>query len=115
VRAGGPSSHSCRTSSRFIDDRCSLISLVAADRLCQSRLLHLPFNVRDDFPRDLQPIFAVLLPLPLPKVNTDSAENLLSGAHNIVPTEGDHQAFAGPGPESGPIFVATNTSSNVAV
>jgi hypothetical protein len=49
------------------------------------------------------------------KINTDGAQNLFSVAHNVIPTEGDHQAFAGPGPESGPIFVTTNTSSNVAV
>jgi hypothetical protein len=49
------------------------------------------------------------------EINTDGAQNLLSVAHNVVPTEGDHQAFAGPGPEGGPIFVTTKTSSNVAV
>jgi hypothetical protein len=85
---------------------------IVADRLRQSGLLHFPINVGNDLPRDLQPIFAALL---LHNINTDSAENLFSVPHNAVPTEDANQAFAEPGPEGGPIFVTTSTSSNVAV
>ena len=57
---------------------------IVADRLRQSGLLHFPINVGNDLPRDLQPIFAALL---LHNINTDSAENLFSVPHYVVPTE----------------------------
>jgi len=90
-----------------------LISPAITDRRCQSRLLHLPFHTGDDRFCDLYRIF-LLHHKTYPHGSLVACRASVEWLITLCRQGMSNQAFAGPGSETGPIFVRTSTSSNVA-
>lgn len=107
--AEGRSSRFFGTDPMLCDRPARLAFSAVADRRRQPRLLHLLIDAGDRCPYGLYRIFPFFHSFQ--NIDMDRPQNLFSTAHNVDSV----QSFAVPGPESGPCFVATRTSSSVAV